>query len=324
MPVIVSLEIHTDREQQQMMVNIMRECWGPYLVDSYVNFDDQVPLPSLESLRKKILIKVKHSPAKPRRTKVASHGADSSDDEQLVEAVKKGKIIEALGSMGTYTRACHFKSFSQPEAKLPTHVFALSEGKLVDVHKTDPTALFRHNKTYLMRAYPKGLRVSSSNLDPAPLWRQGVQMVALNWQYVNAANMLGMAMFEGTPGWVLKPSHYRDPAATSSVSSPRGTLNLTLELFAAQSLPLASHTMRPHIRCDLHVDQIFSRSDTASVDAILAKDGEFKAHSSNGNSSQDPDFKRQKLIFKDIQGITEELSFVRSVDVTRAVMFGLC
>lgn len=27
-----------------------------------------------------------------------------------------------------------------------------------------------------MRAYPKGLRVSSSNLDPAIFWRQGVQM----------------------------------------------------------------------------------------------------------------------------------------------------
>jgi len=293
------------------MVDIMRECWGPYLVESDINVDDQLALPSLDSLRNKILIKVKHSAPKPGHSRKVSDGGDSSEDEQLVEAVKKGKIIESLGSMGTYTRSCHFKGFSQPEAKMPTHVFALSEKKLVDIHTKDPTALFRHNKDYLMRAYPKGLRVSSSNLDPAPLWRQGVQMVALNWQYVNASNMLGMAMFEGTEGWVLKPSHYRNAEATSSVSSPRGTLNLTLELFAAQSLPLASHAMRPHIRCDLHVDQITSRADTPSVDAILAKDGEYKARSSHGNSSQNPDFKRQKLIFKDVQGITEELSFVR-------------
>jgi len=79
MPVIVSLEIHTDAEQQQMMVDIMRECWGPYLVESDINVDDQLALPSLDSLRNKILIKVKHSAPKPGHSRKVSDGGDSSE-----------------------------------------------------------------------------------------------------------------------------------------------------------------------------------------------------------------------------------------------------
>ena len=130
------------------MVDIMRETWGDSLVDRDVNVTDTTPLPPLDSLRRKILIKVKRAAAKSGASqhKRVSDAADSSDDEQLAEAVKKGKIIEELGSMGVYTRSCHLKSFSQPEAKLPTHVFALSEKKLTDMYSRDPHALFQHNK----------------------------------------------------------------------------------------------------------------------------------------------------------------------------------
>jgi len=63
----------------------------------------------------------------------------------------------------------------------------------MEIHQEDPSSVFRHNKVgisnnpypmqaltvyqdYMMRTYPKGTRVSSSNLDPAVFWRQGVQM----------------------------------------------------------------------------------------------------------------------------------------------------
>jgi len=132
-----------------MMVEIMNESWGNYLVDNDATaMDDSTPLPTLESLRNKILIKVKHSSAtKPKKTgRVDSAGSSSDDDDGATEAVKKGSIISALGSMGVYTRSCHFKSFSQPEATQPTHVFALSEKKLIELHSRDPTVLSNHNK----------------------------------------------------------------------------------------------------------------------------------------------------------------------------------
>ena len=70
----------------------------------------------------------------------------------------------------------------QAESKIPVHVYSLSEKKIQDVNDEHGSALFEHNRNYLMRAFPSGMRITSSNLDPSILWRHGVQMAALNWQ----------------------------------------------------------------------------------------------------------------------------------------------
>jgi hypothetical protein len=121
----------------------------------------------------------------------------------------KPKIIETLSRLGVYFGGYHYKGLDSPEAKIPTHIFALSEKSVMEVHETDPIGLFSHNRHYFMRAYPKGLRLTSSNLNPAVFWRAGVQIVALNWQRWDAGMMQNEAMFAGTPGWVLKPEGYR-------------------------------------------------------------------------------------------------------------------
>lgn len=134
------------------MVEIMKEVFGSYLGDLDLEVNDDTPLPTLEDLRQRILIKVKYSARKsPSKAKSTSNfsGAEiegESSGEEQAEADQKGKIIPELGSMGIYTRSYHFKSLEQPEAKLPTHVFSLSESKLIDTHKQDASALFRHNK----------------------------------------------------------------------------------------------------------------------------------------------------------------------------------
>ena len=155
LPLIVSLEVHTSPPQQQIMVEIMKEEWGAHLIDLHMKADENTPLPTLDSLRNRILIKVKYSapgnaakkgkkaPANP--SGVGMEGG-SSEDEDQAEALNKGHIIPELGSLGIYTRSYHFKDFNQPEAKVPTHIFSLSETKLLDTHKRDAPALFRHNK----------------------------------------------------------------------------------------------------------------------------------------------------------------------------------
>jgi hypothetical protein len=218
LPLIVSFEVHTSHEQQEIMVEIINDYWKPYLVPRPDNFDEATPLPPLSSLKNRILIKVKFTPPeKAKKSKMdttlsktnSRDDTESSEDDLATEPAKQGKILESLGKLGVYTRSCHFDSFEQPEAKIPTHIFALSEKKLLDLHESAPDAVFGHNLDFLMRAYPKGTRVRSSNLDPAPFWRLGIQMVALNWQQMNAAVMLNEAMFTGTGGWVLKPEGFR-------------------------------------------------------------------------------------------------------------------
>ena len=90
--------------------------------------------------------------------------------------------------------------------------------------------LLAHNRTHLTRAYPKGIRLTSTNFQPHHLWAVGVQMVAVNWQTfgepISIASLfdsradlrfadLGMeintAMFAraGRMGYVLKPELLR-------------------------------------------------------------------------------------------------------------------
>jgi hypothetical protein len=244
LPLIISFEVHTSHEQQEVMVDIINDYWKPYLVPIPEGFDETTPLPTLESLRKRILIKVKYTPPEKAKASKPSKAlsrtstkddTESSEDDLATEPANKGKIIESLGNLGVYTRSCHFDSFDQPEAKIPTHIFALSEKKLLDLHESDPNSVFQHNLDFMMRAYPKGTRVRSSNLDPSPFWRLGIQMVALNWQQMNAAIMMNEAMFSGTEGWALKPEGWRRVKVQVG-QIKRRDFDLSVRVLAAQGL----------------------------------------------------------------------------------------
>merc|ERR1712000_493433 len=186
----------------------MGEIWAGYLVPEPESEPDVLPSP--EQLKSKILVKVKYaapgsSPERPE--------SDDDDDRLPAEDKKKNKkpskIIQDLSRLGVYTRGVSFKDFTQPEATMPTHIFSLSESKFLDNHENRSVELWEHNKKYLMRTYPKGTRITSSNLNPAPFWGSGAQVVALNWQQVDEGTMLNEGMFSGTGGYVLKPEGHR-------------------------------------------------------------------------------------------------------------------
>ena len=201
LPLIVSLEVHANFDQQQIMVDIMKHAWKGHLVDLGPLEEGPKALPSPQSLQNKILIKVKWTPnsqageSNDPAERVASNPTDNSADEAAPQGSssqkKASKILQTLSELGVYTRAYTFKQWDQPEASIPTHVFSLSEGKVHAMH-SDPShgsALFDHNRDFLMRVFPRGTRISSSNVDPAFHWRQGAQMVALNWQKLDKGMM---------------------------------------------------------------------------------------------------------------------------------------
>ena len=183
MPLIVSFEVHLGVEQQQILVDIMQEVWEGILVEQ-ADLDCK-HLPSPASLQGKILVKVKGAklqsptaaPAKPAESSSSSSSVSTSDEEKQAKKAQKSQIIDKLGNLGVYTKSFHFTSLAGPEAKVPNHVFSLSEKKLMDIHESHGPSLFAHNKDFLMRAYPAGHRVLSSNLDASVYWRKGVQMV---------------------------------------------------------------------------------------------------------------------------------------------------
>lgn len=210
-PLIVSLEVHCSAEQQNTMVAIMQETWGDLLLPEPKEDAQSLPPPS--ELRGKILVKVKYAPPEGSSSggtpSPPSGEVDPTTSVPAAAAAKKekkpSKIIQALSKLGIYTKGVSFKSLTQPEASMPTHIFSLSESGVVEVHQKSARELFEHNRHFLMRAYPSGLRIRSSNLDPAPFWRKGIQVVALNWQNWDEGMMLNEGMFAGTGGYVLKP-----------------------------------------------------------------------------------------------------------------------
>ena len=216
LPVIVSLEVHCNAQQQGMMVDIMKETWKGLLIEEPA--EEPTELPSPESLKRKLLVKVKYA-APPGESTLEhikedqEHEHEASDEEERSSKAddpkgkkkKPSKIIQELSRLGVYTRGVSFKGFSQKEASMPTHIFSLSEKKLLSYHENYREDLIKHNTHYLMRAYPAGFRISSSNFNPALFWGSGAQIVALNWQQTDEGMMVNEGMFAGTGGYVLKP-----------------------------------------------------------------------------------------------------------------------
>jgi hypothetical protein len=202
-----------------------------------------------------------------------SRPSSTYDDDDILpdqDAAKKpskpSKITQALSHMGIYTRGVTFKSLTQPEASMPTHIFSVSEKRVLDVHADSPARLFEHNRRFLMRTYPSGMRIRSSNLDPPVFWRKGLQVVALNWQRWDEGMMLNEAMFSGTGGYVLKPAGYRaardapqTAPQTQATAVVHRTLDLVIEVLAAQDIPLPDDTraekMDPYVKVELHISR---------------------------------------------------------------------
>jgi hypothetical protein len=345
LPLIVSLEVHTCPEQQEIMVELMEEYWKGLLVDLPMDPSqptDSINLPTLKDLERKILVKVKRSshakpspvptsqpttlqaPAPPLQHTASADSVASSNttedegpDGEKKPAAPKPKVIDTLSKMGVYFGGYHFKGLDSPEATIPTHVFSLSEKALMEVHETNPVGLFNHNKRFFMRAYPKGLRLNSSNLNPSVFWRAGVQIVALNWQRWDGGMMQNEAMFAGTPGWVLKPPGYRSTSdeTTQKTAVVHHNLDLSIEFLAGQDIPLPPEEddpkdLKPYVKVELHVEKHEERSGEHVPGDGRGSKGDYKKKTKTQRTTN-PDFGREIIRFDGVRGVTEELTFVR-------------
>ncbi|KAH6604146.1 hypothetical protein Trco_007592 [Trichoderma cornu-damae] len=342
LPIIISLEVHADHNQQEVMARIMKEVWGDMLVQQpFEGCDPKFRVPTLDDLRCKILVKVKRAVAKittPEDVAAsmpiimrAEDDGSASDDERGPPRLRasasspagapsqqdengKMTICKPLSDLAIYTRSERFKSLSTPQAKQPTHIFSISEDRIIELHEKYPREVFTHNKNFFMRAFPAGRRINSSNPDPSLFWRRGVQMVAMNWQNMDEGMMLNEAMFAGEDGWVLKPPAYQgsDKASVSLDLAAKHTLDLTVTVFAGRNIPTEDHdkgddsqsgsALRPVVKAELHIGE----------DEKDGHEHSYKRHTKPAKTSN-PQFKAagEKLQFLNIPKVVEELSFIR-------------
>ncbi|XP_076673578.1 1-phosphatidylinositol 4,5-bisphosphate phosphodiesterase epsilon-1 isoform X1 [Andrena cerasifolii] len=85
---------------------------------------------------------------------------------------------------------------------------SLNESTAKKICRKQPLGVVAHAETQLIRTYPAGMRIDSTNFNPVIFWAFGIQMVALNYQTDDAGLNLNAAMFEqnGQCGYVSKPS----------------------------------------------------------------------------------------------------------------------
>ena len=102
----------------------------------------------------------------------------------------KVKMSLELLALLVYTVGVKCRGFNKKETYAPEHLFSLSERTANKVIKQSILDLIKHSRTHVVRIYPNGTRLSSSNFEPHRYWAAGAQLVAINWQTFGECRLL--------------------------------------------------------------------------------------------------------------------------------------
>ncbi|CAH0040650.1 unnamed protein product [Clonostachys solani] len=214
----------------------------------------------------------------------SSNSDNESGSEAGSAAHSSNSTVRVLGELGVYCAGVKFQGFDMPDAKNYNHIFSFMESSFAKNSREDKMALDLHNMRYLMRVYPDGIRLGSSNFDPLIYWRRGVQMVALNWQTNDIGMQLNRAMFEGgtdSSGYVLKPKELRDIQILpfnldiAEGKKERSVVSFNIDVLSAQQLMrpanLASNkAMNPYIEIEVFDGRAFGRKSETRLSNMLS------------------------------------------------------
>ncbi|KAK0205064.1 1-phosphatidylinositol-4,5-bisphosphate phosphodiesterase 1 [Desarmillaria ectypa] len=300
--IIISAEVHCGIQQQNKIVEIMTTVFGDSMMQAPVEGRPPVDqLPSPEELKGKILLKAKNlylaakiAAEQARKTEEARAAAEAEEssssspsgtDSSMLSSLKsrwrrvktsqpKNKPLMSLNlvSLLVYTVGVKCRGLSATETYAPEHIFSLSESR---ANRTDPRALVRHTQGHMVRIYPKGTRVNSTNYEPVKYWAVGAQLVAINWQTFDSGYMINQAMFQrnGRCGYVLKPEALR-PGGESLLEKKTKYI-FEVKIISAQQLPLPKNSsgqeiveksvIDPYVEVSLHMpDWTYSPFDETS------------------------------------------------------------
>ncbi|KAI0772976.1 1-phosphatidylinositol-4,5-bisphosphate phosphodiesterase 1 [Trametes elegans] len=165
------------------------------------------------------------------------HSPKAVPQSPPVPGQPKVKMSMALVSLLVYTVGVKCRGLNKKEQYAPEHIFSLSENTANKLLKQGMVDLIKHNRTHLVRTYPKGTRIGSTNYEPHRYWSAGCQLVAINWQTFDLGYMINHAMFQrnGRAGYVHKPVALR--SGDKQLLSKRTKHLLNVTIISAQQLP---------------------------------------------------------------------------------------
>eukprot|EP00949_MAST-11_sp_MAST-11-sp1_P004218 g4218.t1 len=201
-PVIVTLENHCCHQQQVTIANDLCEVFADMLFIPTEEEQRSDEYLSPQALQGKILIRDKVPPEAPEE--------DVQGKQHKDKAPELARLV--------YIHNVHFSLSQVPSGKTSS---SLNEDKLAAKAATSKEAMCAYSLKHLLRTYPRGLRVDSSNYNPCLPWSCGVQIVALNYQTNGSPVWLNQGRFleNGGCGYVLKPPRLIDASSSSSSSS---------------------------------------------------------------------------------------------------------
>ncbi|OCB89387.1 PLC-like phosphodiesterase [Sanghuangporus baumii] len=215
-------------------------------------------------------------PKTPTQASTTPHPTSQGVSETAAAASTPGTVISSIErdrskvkmslellTLLVYTVGVKCRGFNKKETYAPEHLFSLSERTANKVLKQSMLDLIKHNKTHLVRIYPNGTRLSSSNFEPHRYWAAGAQLVAINWQTFDLGYMINHSMFQrnGRAGYVLKPPALRD--YNKELLAKRTNHVLDLTIISAQQLPrrkdsegreiITDSIVDPYVEVSIHV-----------------------------------------------------------------------
>ncbi|KAL6640603.1 hypothetical protein ACP70R_021726 [Stipagrostis hirtigluma subsp. patula] len=103
---------------------------------------------------------------------------------------------------------------------------SLSETQLTKATASHGADLIRFTQKNILRVYPKGTRVNSSNYDPMNAWTHGAQMVAFNTQVHDKELRIMQGFFRanGGCGYVKKPDFLLTTGPNGEIFDPKASL----------------------------------------------------------------------------------------------------
>jgi len=259
-PVILTLENHCGTEGQRRLVETLRRVLGPLLYDhdwegdAYVTADEDG---NGATAAERMGDDEGEGDEVEANTNATATAHEQGPDSWLSPFELRRKVVlrdKAKGRIPELLQLCYIKNYAlkaRADAKLglvfPKRDCATSssveEGKLNNKLAVEGGALAfaEYCRDHLVRSYPAGMRVDSTNYSPEQYWAAGLQIVALNMQTNDDAVVLNRGRFRGSGGYVLKPPALLHPTNAQLVPAPQ---KLRLTIISGHHIP------KPEYRSD--------------------------------------------------------------------------